>query len=172
MRIKKTFIILAGLFIFLAGLSAIVLTKVGAQTVFAKYGLGETAKTAELSTKGKPAEIIGNVIGAGLTFVGVLFLVLMIYGGIIWMLARGNEQQSKKALDTIIAAVIGLIIVIGSYALTSFVFRSVEGGQTTTVGSCQVDTGASGCTAGDCINLTDEMSCVSQTDNCCNWSSP
>ena len=64
---------------------------------------------------------IGKVIGAGLAFIGVLFFILMIYGGFIWMTARGNEQQVEKARDLIAAAIIGLIIVLAAYAITTFI---------------------------------------------------
>ncbi len=69
---------------------------------------------------GLPA-IIGTVVGAALSFVGVLFLLLMIYGGIVWMTSQGNEQQVEKARNLIIAAIIGLIIVLAAYAITSFI---------------------------------------------------
>ena len=93
------------------------------------YGLGETAGAAGLTRYGtSPTVIAGNVIGAGLSMIGVLFFILMVYGGILWMTARGNEETTKKALNTIIAASIGMVIVLASYAITSFVFRSVEGG--------------------------------------------
>ena len=94
------------------------------------YGLSKTAEAADLPTGGSVESVAGNVIGVGLTMVGVLFLVLMIYGGIRWMLARGNEQSTQKALDTITAAIIGLLIVTASYAVTNFVFKAVEGGGT------------------------------------------
>lgn len=94
--------------------------------VRAQYGLEDTNKAAKLPSEGTVPGIIGNVVGNLLTMVGVLFLVLMIYGGITWMLARGNEDQTKKALNTITAAVIGLIIVVASYAVTNFVFESVN----------------------------------------------
>lgn len=154
MRIKKTLVILVSLFILLTG----------APTVLASYGLSETAGAAKLSTTGTVSGIAGNVIGTILTFVGVLFLVLMIYGGIIWMLARGNEQQSKKALDTIIAAVIGLVIVLGSYALTQFVFTSFEG----VTGESCVNIGGPTCSGIPCSDFTDSNSCTT-ADPCCEW---
>src|SRR3989344_3308841 len=96
------------------------------------YGIRATADTAGLNTsQGTVSDVAGNVIGAGLTLVGVLFFLLMIYAGITWMLARGNEEQSKKALNTITAAIIGLVLVIASYAITRFVFQSVSGGAST-----------------------------------------
>lgn len=92
------------------------------------YGLYETAKASELTKFGDnlPA-LLGSVIGAALSLVGVLFFALMLYGGITWMLAHGNAEQEKKALSTITAAIIGILIVLGSYALTSFVFSSMKG---------------------------------------------
>ena len=56
---------------------------------------------------------------------GILFFGLMIYGGITWMTSRGNQEQEKKAITTITAAVIGIFVVLGSYALISLVFKSI-----------------------------------------------
>lgn len=64
---------------------------------------------------------IGKIIGAGLAFIGVLFFLLMIYGGFTWMIARGNETEVTKAKELIQAAVIGLVIVLAAYTVTSFI---------------------------------------------------
>lgn len=86
------------------------------------YGLKETAKTAELPTDSQDISLtIGKVVGAGLAFIGVLFFLLIIYGGLLWMTARGNETQVTKAKDLIISAVIGLVIVLSAYAITKYV---------------------------------------------------
>ena len=88
----------------------------------ADYGLGDTKTAAGLPDAGDSvSEITGKIIGAGLAFVGVLFFILMIYGGILWMTARGNEQQVTKAKDLIIAAVIGLIIILSAYTITAYI---------------------------------------------------
>ncbi len=68
-----------------------------------------------------PEPMIAIVIKLALSFLGVIFLILMVYGGYLWMTARGKEDQVNKARDLIIAAVIGLIIVIASYAISNFV---------------------------------------------------
>ncbi|MBU4257169.1 pilin [Patescibacteria group bacterium] len=87
-----------------------------------KYGLEATAGAAQLSTKDKDISLtIGKVVGAGLAFIGVIFFLLIIYGGLLWMTARGNEQQVTKAKDLIISAVIGLVIVLSAYAITKYV---------------------------------------------------
>lgn len=64
---------------------------------------------------------IGQIVGAVLAFIGVLFLGLMIYGGFTWMTARGNDQDVEKAKDLIQAAIIGLVIVLAAYAITNYV---------------------------------------------------
>jgi len=66
-------------------------------------------------------ELIGQVVGSALAFIGILFLLLMIYAGILWMTARGNEQSVTKAQDLITAAVIGLVIVLSAYAITAYI---------------------------------------------------
>lgn len=93
------------------------------------YGL-DTARdqTGSLMSKGEDTSSAANsialgtgkILGAFLAFLGVIFLILMIYAGVMWMTAAGNEQQVAKARNLIIAAVIGLIIVLAAYALTSY----------------------------------------------------
>jgi hypothetical protein len=92
------------------------------------YGLTETAGAAGLPSETSLPTIVGNVIGTALSMIGVLFFVLMVYGGVLWMTARGDETVAKKALGTIIAASIGMVIILASYALTNFVFSTVAGG--------------------------------------------
>lgn len=100
-----------------------------APDVFAgDYGLSDTARSAGLPTEVDLPTLVGNIIGQALALIGVLFFVLMVYGGFLWMTARGNEDQTTKARNTIIAAVIGMLIVFASYALTNFVFEAVQSG--------------------------------------------
>ena len=65
------------------------------------------------------------VIQAVLGFLGIIFVVLMIIGGIQWMTAEGNEESVKKAKNRIKNAVIGLVIVVLSYAISVFVISTL-----------------------------------------------
>ncbi|PIP18127.1 MAG: hypothetical protein COX43_00405 [Parcubacteria group bacterium CG23_combo_of_CG06-09_8_20_14_all_35_9] len=71
--------------------------------------------------------IVGKVISALLAFLGTIFLVLIIYGGFLWMTAGGNEEQIKKARGIITQATIGLIIVLAAYAITYYIVEKVKG---------------------------------------------
>ena len=68
------------------------------------------------------SEIIGTAISAFLALLGVIFLVLMLYAGYHWMTARGDEEKVTKAKDTITRAIIGLIVVVGAWAIWSFIY--------------------------------------------------
>ena len=75
-----------------------------------------------------PEEIIGKAINAVLGIVGSLALVMFIYGGIVWMTAAGNDQRVQRGKDTLLWAVIGLVVIFSSYALVRFVINNVIGG--------------------------------------------
>lgn len=90
------------------------------------YGMAATAGKADLKTNGGDvATLLGTLVGKLLAFVGVIFFILMVYAGITWMMARGNEKEVLKAKETMVAAVIGLILVLSAYAITSFVGTNV-----------------------------------------------
>lgn len=63
----------------------------------------------------------GNLIKGALTAVGTVFFGLMVYGGYLWMTARGEEDQITRSKETIIAAIIGLAVILAAYAATNFV---------------------------------------------------
>ncbi len=73
-------------------------------------------------------DVIGLVITAFLSLLGVIFLVLMVYGGYIWLIARGDESKVTKAKDTIVNSLIGLVIVLAAYAITYFVLDKLLAG--------------------------------------------
>lgn len=74
-----------------------------------------------MSTAKDPIVIVASVVTVLLGLLGVIFLILMIYGGFLWMTDRGNEEQVKKAQGLIKSAIIGLIIVVAAYAITVFI---------------------------------------------------
>lgn len=68
----------------------------------------------------------GYIVGGLLSFVAVIFMILVIYGGILWMTARGNEQQVSRAQNILIQSIIGLILVFSAYVLVEFVGGVIE----------------------------------------------
>jgi len=69
---------------------------------------------------------IASVIEFVLGLLGVIFVILIIYSGFMWMTAGGNETQVENAKKIIIRATIGVIIILASYAITWFVMEAIE----------------------------------------------
>lgn len=67
------------------------------------------------------ATTLGLVISVVLSILGIIFLVITIMAGYKWMMAQGNEKSVSEAKDSITRAVIGLIVVISSYAVWVFI---------------------------------------------------
>jgi hypothetical protein len=90
-----------------------------------KY-LEVVAKAAGFGEPKDITEIIGAIISTFLSFLGIIFLILVLYGGFTWMTSMGNEYKVKKAKDILLQATIGILIIISAYAITYFVVNAVS----------------------------------------------
>ncbi len=95
------------------------------------YGLETTInKLPGPMKQGIKNKSIGNIVGIiikfVLGFVGVAFISLMIYGGVLWGTAQGAEQQVQKAIDLIKWSVIGFGVVASAYGLTKYITGIAE----------------------------------------------
>ena len=68
-------------------------------------------------------DIITTIINVMLFIAAALAVIMIIYGGIRYITAHGDEKQVKVAKDTIVYSVAGLIIAILAYALVTFIFN-------------------------------------------------
>lgn len=69
------------------------------------------------------SQVIGAALRGGFTAVGLVFFALIFYGGINWMTAQGSEEKIAKSKKMVIAATIGLSIVLMAYAITELASR-------------------------------------------------
>lgn len=72
-----------------------------------------------------PEYYVGLVLTALFSLLGIIAIALMIYSGVMWMTARGNESKVEKAKDNLLDLTIGLLFILGSYALTAFILRII-----------------------------------------------
>jgi hypothetical protein len=72
-------------------------------------------------------ETIGNIITVALGFLGVLFIVLILYAGFLWLIANGDDTKIKKAKGMMINSIIAVVIIFLAYAITNFVLVTVIG---------------------------------------------
>lgn len=73
------------------------------------------------STDVAMAENIGLGIKLFFNILGIIFVILMIYAGYKWMMAQGDEGEIKKAKNILNRAIIGLIIIVGSFAIWNLI---------------------------------------------------
>ena len=131
-------LILGFLTLLTAGQMALVALPAGAQTPGQIQddplkGLSETKLGGDPSQAGTQLpQTIGKIIRTILGLLGIIFLVLMVYAGFLWMTARGESDPVDKAKDIIRQSIIGIIIIFLAYALTGFIINAVVNATTGT----------------------------------------
>lgn len=86
---------------------------------------GEVGEKAGIKTSRTLPEIIGSIINVFLGFLGIIFLVLLLYAGFLWMTAQGEPKQVEKAKEILKQSIIGLIIIVAAFAISNFVLTSL-----------------------------------------------
>ena len=79
--------------------------------------------TTDQNLTGNITTILNLVIGA----LGIIAVVIVIIGGVTYMTSSGDAQKVKKAKDTILYGVIGLVVVALAFAIVNFVLVNVLG---------------------------------------------
>jgi len=113
---KKNFVI-AGLFL----------------ALFVFVGHPAFAQTTDLAAVGATSglgandlvSIIGGIIKVVLGVLGIIFLVIIIYAGFLWMTAGGDDKRVGRAKQMLINATVGLVIMLMSYAIASFIINAL-----------------------------------------------
>lgn len=77
-------------------------------------------------SKQDPRITVARFIQVGLGFLGTIAVVLVIYAGFIWMTSEGNAEKIKKAKDLLKSAAIGLLIILSSFAIVTFVINKLN----------------------------------------------
>ncbi len=72
-------------------------------------------------TAGKFGEVVGRVITAAFVLATLIALVFLVYGGVKWITSGGDKAAVEGARNTIVAAVVGLVIVFLAYFILSII---------------------------------------------------
>ena len=100
-----------------------------ASNIQAQTGLGDT----------DPRVMIAKVIQVALGFLGIIAVGLIMYAGFLWMTASGEQEKIDKAKKILTQAAIGLVIILSSFGIATFVLNSLLG----------ISGGSSPCVDGD-----------------------
>jgi hypothetical protein len=70
---------------------------------------------------------LGTIIQGILGVLGIVAVVFIIIGGINYATSQGDTGKVKKARDTILYAVIGLLVALFSFAIVTFILNGIQG---------------------------------------------
>ncbi|MBT4121017.1 MAG: hypothetical protein HOD54_03170 [Candidatus Magasanikbacteria bacterium] len=68
---------------------------------------------------------IASIINVALGLLGIVAVVIVLWGGFRWMTAGGNEEKVGEARKIIFSGVIGLAIILSAYAIARFVLMQL-----------------------------------------------
>lgn len=89
--------------------------------------LQQAANEAYGSPKPTPIPTVaGNIINILLAIGGIIFLLLVVYAGYQYLTAAGDEKKVTTAKQTLANGVIGLILIIAAYSISSFVLEALS----------------------------------------------
>ena len=80
-----------------------------------------------------PSTLLGDggalttIVNALLFIIGFLSVIMLIFGGLRYIISGGNAAAVTTAKNTILYAIVGLIIAIFAYAIVNFVIGSLTG---------------------------------------------
>lgn len=97
------------------------------------YWGGPEQKQDIIDNSGLPADtnvndlrsLIARVIRIIIGFLGILSVIIVLYAGFKWMTSGGNEETIGEAKKMLIAGLIGLVIILLSYAIANFVITQI-----------------------------------------------
>lgn len=92
----------------------------------AQFGINEVEKGLNnVLPTAEPRAVAARIINIALGFLGIIAVVIVLYGGFMWMTAGGNEERITKAKQILTAGVIGLVIIIMAWAIARYVITAL-----------------------------------------------
>lgn len=67
-----------------------------------------------------PQQVVIKLINYALFFIGAIALVFVIWGGILYVTSGGDSEKTTKARNTLLYAIIGIIVVVLAWAIVNW----------------------------------------------------
>ena len=135
MKMKSIKIMLAGILavpIMALGLSFAGTVSQSVSAVDFNTGASGGASSAQGSSQ--PSDLFGNggifqkITNIALYLIGAISVLMLIYGGIRYTISGGDSKNVTAAKNTILYAIVGIIVAILAFAIVNFVITSLTPG--------------------------------------------
>ena len=85
-----------------------------------------TTVASDVPSFGCLAGIVSNIVGKAFLFLGLVTIVFLFVGAIQFIISRGDPKGIEKAQKTMTYAIIGAIVVMGSFILIEIVLKALS----------------------------------------------
>ena len=126
--IKKLYKISSLIILSILGISIFVSTPTfAADNICSNSSVSDEVKAAAGcgGTTGTLDSALTSILNAIILIMGIVAVIFIIIGGVNYMTSSGDSNKTKKAKDTILYAVIGLIICALAFAIVNFVISGI-----------------------------------------------
>jgi hypothetical protein len=87
---------------------------------------GQICGSAKSETAEKFPQYIKNIINTMIFLIGIIAVIMIVVGGVRYVVSNGESAQIKAAKDTITYAVIGLVVAVMAFAIVNFVLAQFK----------------------------------------------
>lgn len=109
------------------GMTSLLAAPAGAINVIGNACTPANKDTAVCKSSGDSVgKLIQTIINTLLFVIGAISVIMIIVGGIRYVLSNGNASQINSAKDTVLYAVIGLVVALLAYAIVGFVLNQFK----------------------------------------------
>lgn len=109
----------------MVGFEHSLVTLVADATGTIQNGLSSACSGGACNNKTDLQHIFGNIANVLIFLVGAISVIMMILGGLRYVISNGDQKNVTAAKDTILYAVIGLVVALASYAIVNFVINNI-----------------------------------------------
>ena len=117
--------LIIGIFFGITAVGVAVSPVVSAVDIYQACKPGDTSVVCQAKNETGAEDLVKNIINILLTVASVVAVIMIIIGGIRYAISNGDSNQVTAAKNTIMYAVIGLVIAIFAYAIVYFVFDQI-----------------------------------------------
>lgn len=122
-KFQKVGVILSALVV------ALLIINVGeASAQLIRPGDNPSAIAGATNEEGSLRNIVITILNFVLSFLGILAVAMIIYGGFLYVSSAGNQEKTDQGKKIVTYAVIGIVIILISFALVNTVLTAALGG--------------------------------------------
>lgn len=81
-----------------------------------------------VGTSGSLRDLVLKIVNFFLGFLGLLAVIMVIYGGFLYISSAGNDEKVGQAKKILLYAVLGIVVIVVSFALVNTLLKGLGGG--------------------------------------------